>query len=236
MTVQQFDDIIQTVILIEAKGNPEMIVSIENNTDKALIVESLNNHIFLEPFTVSTIEITEPSELSIYKNGSDKTFKQRLKEELTIQDIRLRSFEFGLLYSSYLKTVISVNSVDAKRGSIKVKETEYLKKQFLNLRCFSVVDKSNCLSEPQYKYYNSEHKKALKFCSYLSLLLKYGILAIVGVIFDLGTLLLWNEILTAGTSDIVLTIFAAIGFAVFPILFIYNLIWLIKQQRRLTDK
>ena len=209
-----------------------MKVTINNKTDKALVVSCDNNDIKLEPFSSGQIEIDKPCDIEIYKNNSIKAFGQRFKEEFSLKELNPRHLQAGFLYSSYLKTVISLGSVNEKSIHLDIKETEYVNKRFLNIRCFSVDSKLTCIENINYKCIDKTHKRCMKMCADISILLQYGILAFIGVFFDLFLLADWDESMKEFGGDMVFLIIAALGFTAFIALFVIQSIWV----RRIIKK
>ncbi len=207
-----------------------MLLNLYNDTDKALLIIYENERFDLLSNSSVRLEINEAAHIEIFgKKSSKKGFLQRFKEELSLNEIDLLHFRFGIKYSSYLKTGIDIKP-NCKKMSVRIKEALYKATPIIELRCFEIKDFA---SQSSYACLNKAHKSSFLLCSHLALLVKYGIIAFVGLLFILSFLLNPDLIGNESADVITFSILAALIFAVFIVLYVIRLIQIIKLSNRI---
>ena len=114
--------------------------------------------------------------------------------------------------------------------SVRIKEALYKATPIIELRCFEIKDFA---SQSSYACLNKAHKSSFLLCSHLALLVKYGIIAFVGLLFILSFLLNPDLIGNESADVITFSILAALIFAVFIVLYVIRFIQIIKLSNRI---
>lgn len=204
-----------------------MLLNLENATDKTLEVVCKNIKTILKPYSTIQIEIYESTKLTICnKSVNNKSVFQRIKSELSFDEIDLIHLNFGIKYCSFLRTDVNINQ-NHKKASIKIEETEIENTPVLKLRCFKA--KSGFVTNT-YSCFDKKHKATFWISCLFALFIKYGIMATVGLIFCLGIVIDSNVFLESAQS-VVFCFIALIVFLGFFVKYIYELIRTLKISK-----
>ncbi|MCM1285282.1 MAG: hypothetical protein NC213_06335 [Acetobacter sp.] len=204
-----------------------MIVIVENNTSNTVKLNYNNEFLFISPYKEKRIDISLPTLFEINNKSNEKSFIQRVKEDFSFNEIDFNHLRFKINYSSYLKTIVNIIPDKYKRPRLIIKEKIYIKNNLLELHCLD-VDNIECVDCCKYKCVNMQHKLALYFSCKFAIVLKYGILGIVGLLFCISLFLDFDSFLNDGTGAMVCYIIASIIFITYFIVFFIKSIWLFK--------
>lgn len=207
-----------------------MIVFVENATNNTVKLNYNNESIFIPPKEEMKIDISSPTLFELNNKSNEKSFVQRLKNDFSLNEIDFSHFSFKLKYSSYLKTFVNISPDKYKRQRLIIKESSYIKSNVLELLCLT-VDDCECIDSCEYKCADKQHKSALYFSCKAAIILKYGIIGIVGLLFCISLFLDFDSFLNDGAGAMVCYIVAAIIFTAFFVMYLIKSIWLLKVIR-----
>ena len=198
-----------------------MTLVINNNSDKAIIIRNESFELYLEPYDCKEIETSDYRRLEVYKSKANSSFFNRLKREVSLNEINIRQLKFGLKYSSYLKTILFLKFFRGNKLYLNIKESEYENSSMFCLHCFEIGNQE-CVENSIYTFFDKTQNILVQLYSAITLFLNYGIISLVAIIFDLGLILSWDETLKNDTNSLFIAVTAATLFTTFPILLVVN--------------
>lgn len=207
-----------------------MIVYIENDTSNTVKLRFNNESLYIAPKKEEKIEIDSKTLFEINNKSNEKSFSQRVKEDFSFNEIDFSHFRYKIKYSSYLKTIVKVTPDRYKRQRLIISECSYINNNILELRCLDIKN-SECVNDCEYKCVNKQHKAALYFSCKLAIMLKYGIIGIVGLLFCVSLFFDFDSFLSDGAGAMVCYIIVAIIFIVYFVMYLIKSIWLLKIIR-----